>query len=70
MIRVFFMNAAFLQKKITALNMSEECSDRFEVNCVVDDRSVCISRELTCDGNINCGTYSSADEDSRICVRK
>ncbi|KAF2903560.1 hypothetical protein ILUMI_02633 [Ignelater luminosus] len=49
------------------LNQYERCDSAKEIPCVIANASVCISKELLCDENINCGTSALNDEDVRIC---
>lgn len=58
--------------KITAtsakrLRQYERCDGDKELVCMITNITVCVSKELLCDENINCGAAGSNDEDVRIC---
>ncbi|GJQ86715.1 hypothetical protein Trydic_g14785 [Trypoxylus dichotomus] len=66
--------SAFQALKITAtstrkLKELEICTPK-EITCKFNTSGSCISVELQCDGNLNCGRKEYSDEDRSLCKRK
>lgn len=62
----------FHTMKITAtsgrkLGRHNQCNSTYEITCVIGKDTICINRALSCDKNINCGTYDDHDEDYKRC---